>query len=71
MSGALTLCDDIVEVLILSADLKNNAEIALHLDTLELCEIPIYACFEDSRLTTITQNEMSKRLIDYDAVVTF
>ena len=71
MASALSLGDNEVEVLILGTSLPYGDELAMHLDSLDIEEIPIFAPFEDSRVQTITWDELSKRLEIYDHVITF
>lgn len=71
MASALSLGDNEVEVLILGTSLPYGDELAMHLDSLEIEEIPIFAPFEDPRVQTITWGELAKRLETYDHVITF
>ncbi len=71
MSGALTLCDDYVEVFLFGHELEVSEEVAIHLDTLEMCEIPIFASFNDDRVQELSLTELSKRLLTYDTIITF
>lgn len=71
MASALGLGDNDVEVLILGASLAHETEINMHLDSLDIEEVPVLALFEDPRVQCVTWRELTERLEDYDHVVTF
>ena len=71
MASALALCDNEVEVLVVADALPDNDEVALHLDSLDLEEIPVIAPFEDDRTEFATWEELSDKLKGYDHVLTF
>ena len=71
MASALGLGDSEVEVVLLGSSLPHGDEIALHLDSLEIDEVPVLATFEDPRVQTITWQEIIARLEGYDHIITF
>jgi hypothetical protein len=71
MAGALPLSDIAAEVILTADHLPDTDEIAIHLDTLDLSEIPVFATFTDPRVTTTTVDELAAKLAGYDHVITF
>ena len=70
-AAALPLTDNDVEVILLGDGLSDSPDVALGLDTLDLSDIPVFAAFPDSRVTTIEPAELAERLRGYDHVITF
>lgn len=71
MASALALCDNEVEVTILGSTLAESADIEIHLDSLDIEEIPVRATFEDPRVETVTWQDIAQSLEAYDHVLTF
>lgn len=71
MASALGLGDNAVEVVILGSSLPNGDEIAMHLDSLDIEEVPVLGTFDDPRVRKVTWEELRERLEAYDHVITF
>jgi len=72
VAGGLTLADDIIEVFVLDTKLdKNNADIAMPLELAIELELKMYSNNEENGYTTITLEEMAKKLLEYDVVVPY
>lgn len=71
MASALPLAENEVEVVLLGAALGDNAEIATHLDSLELEEVAVLAVFRDPRVETLSWQELKERIAGYDHVLSF
>lgn len=71
MASALPLSDLAPEVILTADHLPDTDEVALHLDTLDLSDVPVFAMFTDPRVTTVTAGELAAKLAGYDHVITF
>jgi hypothetical protein len=72
VAGGLTLADDTIEVFILDRKLdKNDPEIAQPLELVNDLELKVYSNNAENGYTTITLEEMSKKLLEYDFVVPY
>jgi protein involved in polysaccharide export with SLBB domain len=72
VAGGLTLADDTIEVLILDGKLdKNNPEVATPLELVTELDLKVYSNNSENGYTTMTLEEMSKKLLEYDIVVPY
>jgi len=72
VAGGLTLADDIIEVFVLDTKLdKDNTEVAMPLDLATELDLKMYSNNPDNGYTTITLEEMAKKLLEYDVVVPY
>jgi len=72
VAGGLTLADDTIEVFILDRKLdKDNPEVAQPLELVTELELKMYSNNPDNGYTTITIEEMAKKLLEYDHVVPY
>lgn len=72
VAGGLTLADDIVDVFILDNKLdKSNAEIATPLELKIELDLKMYSNNPENGYTTITLEEMAKKLLEYDIIVPY
>jgi hypothetical protein len=72
VSGGLTLADDTIEVFVLDRKLdKNNPEIAKPLELLTDLDLKVYSNNPENGYTTISLEEMAKKLLEYDIVVPY
>ncbi len=72
VSGGLTLADDTIEVFVLDRKLnKNDSEIVTPLELVNDLDLKIYSNNPENGYTTITLEEMAKRLLEYDIVVPY
>ena len=72
VSGGLTLADDTVEVFILDRKLdKADPENAMPLELVTDLELKVYSNNAENGYTTITTEEMAKKLLEYDVVVPY
>lgn len=72
VAGGLTLADDAIEVFILDKKLDKNApEIATPLELVNDLELKVYSNNPENGYTTITLEEMAKKLLEYDLVVPY
>jgi hypothetical protein len=72
VAGGLTLADDTIEVFVLDRKLdKNNAEIAQPLELATDLDLKMYSNNPENGYTTITLEEMAKKLLEYDLVVPY
>jgi hypothetical protein len=72
VAGGLTLADDIIDVFILDNKLdKNNPEIATPLELATELDLKMYSNNPENGYTTITLEEMAKKLLEYDVVVPY
>ena len=72
VAGGLTLADDSVEVFLLDRKLdKGSAEVAQPLELVNDLELKVYSNNAENGFTTITLEEMAKKLLEYDVVVPF
>ncbi len=72
VAGGLTLADDTIEVFVLDRKLdKDNAEVAQPLELVTDLDLKVYSNNPENGNTTITLEEMSKKLLEYDFVVPY
>jgi hypothetical protein len=72
VAGGLTLADDTIEVFVLDSKLdKENPEIAMPLELTTDLELKIYSNNPENGFTTITLEEMAKKLLEFDLVVPY
>jgi len=72
VAGGLTLADDVIEVFVLDRTLdKNDPEVARPLELLTELDLKMYSNNPDNGYTTITLDEMAKKLLEYDVVVPY
>ncbi|MGC1454864.1 MAG: hypothetical protein WA946_06710 [Nitrospirota bacterium] len=72
VAGGLTLADDTIEVFVLDRKLdKADPEIAQPLELVTDLELKVYSNNQENGYTTITLEEMAKKLLDYDFVVPY
>jgi hypothetical protein len=72
VAGGLTLADDTIEVLVLDRKLdKEDPEIAQPLELATDLELKMYSNNPENGFTTITLEEMAKKLLEYDLVVPY
>ena len=72
VAGGLTLADDVIEVFVLDRKLdKNNPEIAKPLELVTDLELKMYSNNPENGYTTITLEDMAKKLLEYDCVVPY
>ena len=72
VAGGLTLADDIVDVFILDRALdKNDPDIAMPVGLLSDLGLKIYSNNPENDCSTITLEEMAKKLLRYDIVVPY
>jgi hypothetical protein len=72
VAGGLTLADDTIEVFILDGKLdKNNPEVATPLELVTELDLKVYSNNSENGYATMTLEEMSKKLLEYDIVVPY
>ena len=72
VAGGLTLADDTIEVFILDRKLdKNNPEIAQPLELVTELDLKVYSNNAENGATTISLEEMAKKLLEYDFAVAY
>lgn len=72
VAGGLTLADDTIEVFVLDRKLdKDNPEVSQPLELVTELDLKIYSNNPDNGYTTITVEEMAKKLLEYDHVVPY
>lgn len=72
VSGGLTLADDVVEVFVLDRKLdKNDPEVAKPLELVMDLDLKMFSNNPENGYTTITLEEMAKKLLEYDVVVPY
>ncbi len=72
VAGGLTLADDTIEVFVLDRKLdKSNGEIAQPLELATDLDLKVYSNNAENGFTTITLEEMAKKLLEYDIVVPY
>jgi len=72
VSGGLTLADDTIEVFVLDQKLeKDDPEIAMPLELVNDLDLKIYSNNPENGYTTISLEEMAKKLLEYDIVVPY
>ena len=72
VAGGLTLADDTIEIFILDEKLdRDAAEVAMPLELVTDLDLNMYSNNPENGCTTVTLEEMAKRLLDYDVVVPY
>jgi hypothetical protein len=72
VAGGLTLADDTIEVFVLDTKLdKDDPEVAMPLELATELELKMYSNNPENGYTTITLEEMAKKLLAYDIVVPY
>jgi hypothetical protein len=72
VSGGLTLADDVIEVFILDRKLdKTNPAIAQPLELVTELDLKVYSNNPENGYTTMSLEEMAKKLLEYDIVVPY
>ena len=72
VAGGLTLADDTIEVFILDRKLdKNDPEVALPLELVTDIELKVYSNNAENGSTTISLEEMAKKLLEYDFAIPY
>jgi hypothetical protein len=72
VAGGLTLADDTIEVFILDTKLdRNNPEVSQPLELVTELELKVYSNNPENGYTTISLQEMAKKLLEYDVVVPY
>ena len=72
VAGGLTLADDTIEVFVLDRKLDKEApEIVPPLELATDLELKMYSNNPENGFTTMTLEEMAKRLLEYDLVVPY
>jgi hypothetical protein len=72
VAGGLTLADDTIDVFVLDRKLdKENPEVAQPLELATELELKMYSNNPENGCTTITLEEMAKKLLEYDLVVPY
>jgi len=72
VAGGLTLADDVIEVFVLDRKLdKNDPDIVKPLELVSDLDLKIYSNNPENGYTTITLEEMAKKLLEYDHVVAY
>jgi hypothetical protein len=72
VAGGLTLADDTIEVFILDGKLaKNDPEVATPLELVSELDLKIYSNNRENGYATMSLEEMSKKLLEYDVVVPY
>ncbi|HET7317659.1 MAG TPA: hypothetical protein VFK23_00840 [Nitrospirota bacterium] len=72
VAGGLTLADDTIEVYILDRKLdKDNPEVAMPLELVTDLDLKVYSNNPENGYTTLSLEEMAKKLLEYDVVVPY
>lgn len=72
VAGGLTLADDTIEVFVLDRKLDTgDSKIALPLELIQDLDLKVYSNNGSNGFTTITLEEMAKKLLEYDIVVPY
>ncbi len=72
VAGGLTLADDTIEVFILDRKLdRSNPEIAQPLELVTELELKVYSNNPENGATTISLQELAKKLLEYDFVLPY
>ncbi|MGE5807499.1 MAG: hypothetical protein ACM32I_00055 [Nitrospirota bacterium] len=72
VAGGLTLADDTIEVYILDRKLdKDNPEVAMPLELVADLDLKVYSNNPENGYTTLSLEEMAKKLLEYDVVVPY
>jgi len=72
VSGGLTLADDAIEVFLLDRKLDtSDPEVATPLELVNELELKVWSNNAGNGVTTITLDEMAKKLLEFDIVVPY
>jgi hypothetical protein len=72
VAGGLTLADDTIEIFVLDGTLdKNASEVAMPLELVTDLDLKMYSNNPENGDTTVTLEEMAKKLLEYDVVVPY
>jgi hypothetical protein len=72
VAGGLTLADDTIEVFILDRKLDKAApEVAQPLELVTDLDLAVYSNNAENGYTTLTLEDMAKKLLEYDFVVPY
>jgi hypothetical protein len=72
VAGGLTLADDTIDVFVLDRKLdKTDKALASPLELVTDLELKVYSNNGSNGFTTITLEEMAKKLLEYDIVVPY
>jgi hypothetical protein len=72
VAGGLTLADDTIEIFVLDRKLdKEDPDIVQPLELATDLDLKIYSNNPENGFTTITLDEMAKKLLEYDVVVPY
>jgi hypothetical protein len=72
VAGGLTLADDTIDVIVLDVKLdKTNPEIATPLELVTELDLKLYSNNPENGYATMTLEELSKKLLEYDVVVPY
>ena len=72
VSGGLTLADDVIEVIILDRQLdRSDPEVDRPLELVNELELKQWSNNAANGVSTITLEEMAKKLLEYDLVVPY
>jgi len=72
VAGGLTLADDTIDVFVLDRKLdKEKSEVAQPLELATELELKMYSNNPENGYTTVTLEEMAKKLLEYDLVVPY
>ena len=72
VAGGLTLADDVIDVFVLDRKLeKENPDVAQPLELAVELDLNLYSNNAENGFTTITLEEMAKKLLEYDVVVPY
>jgi hypothetical protein len=72
VAGGLTLADDVIDVFILDRKLDKTApEIAQPLELVSELDLKVYSNNPENGYTTMSLEEMAKKLLEYDIVVPY
>jgi hypothetical protein len=72
VAGGLTLADDVIEVFVLDRTLdKTDPEISRPLELVTDLDLKVYSNNPENGSTTVSLEEMAKKLLEYDLVVPY
>jgi hypothetical protein len=72
VAGGLTLANDTIDVFVLDRKLdKTRPDISMPLELINDLDLKVYSNNAENGFTTITIEEMAKKLLEYDMVVPY
>ncbi|HTG02024.1 MAG TPA: hypothetical protein VK654_15695 [Nitrospirota bacterium] len=72
VAGGLTLANDTVEVFVLDSTLdKTSADVAQPLELLAELDLKMFSNNAENGYTTVTLEDLAKKLLEYDIVVPY